>query len=245
MSFHVFFSFSWCLAKTLTVPAGTKQQALDHVNEVQRLLNLKLDPPGEGNIKAYGELYPSSWNMWKLADRWKDIPDERLCETVEKHNRWVRSMYEDFGQYAETPFVAAPFVGTEQLTPADAREFWHGLTILDVPVERWTREYYRARMEALYETMRGRPEQGMEFDAKRLTQQQANAVIRLFEQYLDLHDLGLEVVQRPGRGFKGLDVLASSYDGGYDYCDGCYKSIDPDSIGDCKRRNCPLKRELA
>lgn len=245
MSFCVHFSFSWCLAKTLTVPAGTKTQALDHVNEVQRLLNLELEPPYKGNLEAYGDLYPSHWDTWKRNERWEKLDDKLLCDTVEQHNRWVRSMYENFGQYAEKPFVATPHVGTEELTPADAREFWHGLTVLEVPVERWTRDYYRARMEALYEVMRGRPEEGMDFDAHPLSQQQAAAVIRLFEQYVDGHDLRLDVVQQPGRGFNGLDLLASSYDGGYAYCDGCFKAIDPDSIGDCKRRKCPLMLEVA
>lgn len=245
MSFNVHFSFSWCLAKTLTVPAGTKEQSIAHVNEVQRLLNLTLEPPYGGNLKAYGELYPSHWDTWKRSAAWETVNDEILCKTVESHNRWVRSMYDDFEKYATTPFVATAWVGTEELTPADAREFWHGLTILEVPVDRWTRDYYRARMEALYEVMRGRPSEGMELDSKPLSQQQTGAVIRLFEQYLDNHDLRLDVVQQPGRGFNGLDFIASSYDGGYDYCDACYKSIAPDCIGQCCRRKCPLKREVA
>lgn len=245
MSFSVYFDFSWCLAKTLTVPAGTKKDAMDHVNEVQRLLNLKLEPPYEGNIKACGELYPAHWDTWKRTGCWDKLDDDLLCKTVESHNVWVRAMYKKFAEYAKKPFVATQRSGTEELTPADARDFWHGFEILEVPVSRWSIDYYRTRMEALYEVMRGRSEEGTILDSKPLSQQQAAAVIRLFEQYLDNHDLRLDVVQSPGRGFNGQDRIASSYDGGYSYCDGCYKPIDYDCIGDCLRRKCPLKRESA
>lgn len=242
MSVRVYFGFSWRLAKTLTVPKGTKAEAIAHVEEVERTLNLKRVPPYKGNIKAYGPLYPADWDYRR---DWSGIEDKLLCETVEKHNAWVRWIYDRFAEWSKTPFKPTLWVKeTEKLTPRDARKFWHGLTLLDVPPERWTRDYYRARMEAIYQSMRGTETEGRSFDAKALTEQQAGAVLNLFSEFLDNHDLRLDVVQRPGRGFNGLDRLASSYDGGYDWCEKCFKPIDPDCIGECRRRGCPLRREL-
>jgi hypothetical protein len=249
MSFSVHFSFSWGLSKALVVPAGTKAKALAHVQEVERILGLKQVPPGDGNIEANGPNYPAHWDYF--GRDFSRIDEDLLCKTVEEHNAWVRFMYQQFEEWAKKPFVPTKTTKSEKLKPADAREFWHGFEIITLDAKFWNRDYYRARMESLYEVMRGRDSEGASWDGnKALTQQQAGNVIRLFEQFLDPDDMRLEVVQSPGRGFNGQDRLASSYDGGYEWCSGddprdrgCYKPIDYDCIGDCRRRNCPLKRE--
>ena len=250
MSFAVHFSFSWCLSKPLTVPAGTKAKALSHVNEVERILGLKQVHPGDGNIEAYGTNYPAHWDYF--GRDFSEIDEDLLCKTVEDHNAWVRFMYERFEEWAKTPFVpTANIKESEELTPEDAREFWHGFETITLDPKFWNRDYYRARMESLYEVMRGRDSEGASWDGnKPLTQQQAGNVIRLFEQFLDPDDMQLEVVQSPGRGFNGQDRLASSYDGGYTWCSGddpkhqgCFKPIDYDCIGECRRKNCPLLAE--
>lgn len=247
MSYDVHFMFSWGLAKALTVPGGTKKDALAHVADVAGKLQLKYVPPYEGNLKD-NPLYPGHWDSWNQD--FSKLDADLVCKTVEDHNNWVRYMYEQLGVWSKTPFVPTAFIKkSEQLTPADARDFWHGLEQLTVPPEMWTRDYYRARMESLYSVMRGEKSEGVTFDAKPLTQQQAGAVINIFSTYLDNHDLRLDVVQSPGRGFNGQDRLASSEDGGYTWCsgdkrgEGCYKPIDYDCLGECRRRNCPLKSE--
>lgn len=242
MSYDVHFMFSWGLSAPLTVPAGTKQRLLDHVAHVERVLELKRTPCAEGNTKAYGPNYPDHWDHWKRD--WSEIDDELLCKTILDHNDWVVYTHHQFGEWAKKPFTPTAWIKeSEILTPEDAREIWPGFEKLAVPPERWSRDYYRSRMEHVYEVMRGRPEEGVTFDAKPLSQQQANAVINIFEQYLDTHYLRLSVVQSPGRGFNGQDRLASSYDGGYDYCDGCFKPIDFDCVGECRKRGCPLLKE--
>jgi hypothetical protein len=60
--------------------------------------------------------------------------------------------------------------------------------------------------------------------------------------------LRLDVPQRPGRKFDGMDYLASSSDGGYEWCSGdhgtgCFKPIHPDHVCECKRKKCPLREE--
>lgn len=239
MSYKVFFSFSWSLAKALTVPEGFRAAAIAHVVEVERVLGLKRINPSKENIEACGPNYPARWDR---IDYSFEEDDDRMCKIIEDHNAWVRQKYQEFEDYSKTPFVPTHWIkGSEELTPYDASEFWHGLEILTVPIDRWSKDYYRARMESVFEVMRGRPTEGVEFDAaKALTQQQAGAVINLFSEFLDAYDLRLDVVQQPGRGFNGQDRLASSYDGGYTWCDGCSKPIDYDCIGQCKRRNCPL-----
>lgn len=238
MSFHVFFAFSSGLSAPISVPQGLKQHYIKHVESVERTLGLE-------RVKYLDN--PIYWNTI-LWDRSK-IPDALLCETVLKHNVWVRECYENLAFWSSRPFTVGKGSRddgpnrfwpagwlAEEITPDDAQLFWHGFNILDVPVEKWTREYYVSRMEHLYEVMRGRNSEGVTFDAKSLTEKQAAAVIRIFDQYLDAHDMRLDVPH-------GHDRLASSYDGGYDWCDKCCRAIDPDDIGDCKRRKCPLREE--
>jgi hypothetical protein len=217
MSFAVFFDFSVGLSATITVARGTLQRILAHVGKIEETLQLK---------QARFETNPAYWDRNDFAG----IPDEVLCDTVEEHNRWVMQFYAQLSDLEKNPVADG-----EALTPEDAQRFWHGLTRLNVPPHRWTREYYVARMESLYEVMRGRESEGITFDEKALTPKQAAAVIRIFDQYLDKHDMRLDVP-------NGHDHLASSYDGGYSWCEKCGPMKSDDAMN-CKRRKCPLISE--
>lgn len=221
MSVHVFFSLSSGLSAPLSVPRGTKQACVDHVLEVEKTLNIP-----RTKYKDHPEHWDTTFD-WKP----KAIDDELLCETVTEHNEWVRSLYESFGQWSK-----APVSDGEQMTPEDAQTFWFGLVILEVPLDQWTEDYYRNQMEHLYEIMRGRPNQGERFDAKALTPRQAAEVIVLFSQFLDDGDIRLDVPD-------GHDELASSSDGGYEWCELCGKAIDPDDVESCRRKKCPLREQ--
>lgn len=218
MSFHTFFGLTLGLSKPLNAPKGTLESIRAHVREVEAKLGLVADR-FEDN--------PAHW----LRTDFAGVDDEVLCETAEAHNGWVRHLYEQMGEWQREPVE-----GGETITEADAQGFWHGLELLDVPAHRWTADYYRDRMEHLYEVMRGRESEGVTFDEKALTPKQAAAVMRLFEQYLDRNDLRLDVPH-------GHDYLASSYDGGYDWCEGCYKPVCPDDVWKCKKRKCPLRED--
>jgi hypothetical protein len=220
VSFSVFFDFSSGLATTLTVPTGTKARVLAHVEEVEGTLSLRRTKYLDNPMHWERTSYPG-------------IDNKVLCETVERHNELVRRLYDDLAKWA-----VAPVEGGETLTPEDAQEFWHGLTVIDVEPSRWTPDYYRARMDHLYEVMRGRESEGVTFDVKALTPKQAAAVIRIFDRYLDPGDLRLDVPH-------GRDYLASSYDGGYDWCGKCYRPIASGDEGDCRRRKCPLQEGAA
>lgn len=220
MSYRVFFAFSVGLKEPLSVPAGTKARCLAHVEETETTLGLKR------------ERYRDNPIHWASRGRFDGIDDDVLCGTVTEHNRWVRWLYGALAEWSTTPVE-----GGETLTPEDAAEFWHGLELLTVPSERWNSEYYRARMECLYEVMRGRETEGVSLDEKALTPKQAGAVIRLFSEFLDPGDLRLEVP-------RGCDLLADSDE--YRWCERCGAVDDIDGgmdVENCRKRGCPLKRE--
>lgn len=219
MSFHIFFSFSQGLARPVVVPYGTLDLCVSHVEEVEATLGLER------------ERYKDNPVHWDSRRRFKDIDDKTLCEAVERHNEWVRRFYWDLDRWAKEPLPEG-----EKLMPQDAQRFWHGLETLRVPPERWTGDYYRARMDELYEVMRGRGAAGMSFDAKKLTEKQAAAVIRIFDQYLDPGDYRLDVPH-------GHDYLASSYDGGYDWCEVCGRAMRWEDAQYCRRTKCSLREE--
>lgn len=141
-------------------------------------------------------------------------------------------MYEDFGEWHAKP----PPAPNETLTVEDARSFWHALeSRIDVPAQRWTSDYYQERMEHLYEVMRGRPSEGVTFGTKALTPKQAAEVVVLFSEFLDDHDIRLDVP-------LGHDGLRSSADGGYVWCEKC-GAITDDDVEACRKRKCPIRAE--
>lgn len=218
MSVHVFFAFSAGLAKPIHAPKGTLASILAHVEEVEETLGLK---------RTQFKNNPVHWDSFDPAYRagFPDIEDKILCDTARRHNDWVRRLYANIERWAE-----APVADGEEITPEAAAGFWHALQLLTVRPERWTADYYRNRMEHLYEVMRGQPSEGVFFDEEPLTPRQAGAVIRIFE-FLDKDDLRLDVP-------KDCDRLASSYDGEYEWCERC-GAVENDYP--CDQKGCPVK----
>jgi hypothetical protein len=228
MSYSVFFMFSSGLKQRLRVPAGTKKAIIEHVEEVEKILGLK---------RTQYENNPIHWDGFdsQFANGFPGVDDELLCKTVSNHNAWVRGIYRDFGEWSKTPFKSSRGHKGEWITPKDAEKFWHGFRTLGVGSSRWTGDYYTERMESLYEVMRGRESEGCTFDAKPLTEKQAAAVINIFSPFLDHDDRRLDVP-------NGYDYLASSYDGGYDWCEKC-GPVHPDDVDGCRKRKCPIRAE--
>lgn len=219
MSFHVFFGFSQGLSGSLFVPPGTIRAIMEHVSEIETTFGFETTQ------------YLKNPPHWKSTIPSTEITDEVYCLTADRHNAWVRNLYAKFGEWSKSPVKPG-----EELTPKKAAKFWHALTMVEVPPERWTEDYYRARMEHLYEVMRGRPNEGVTFEAKPLTEKQAADVINLFSNYLDVGDLRLDVP-------NGRDYLASSSDGGYDWCEKCGPMVW-DDVRSCRQRGCPLLKEM-
>jgi ribosomal protein L40E len=228
MSYQVFFDFSLGLAQRLRVPAGTKKAIIAHVEEVESVLGLKRTQY-ENNAIHWDNFDPEFMNGFPSVD------NEVLCNTVLEHNAWVRGCYRDFADWSEKPFKSSKGHTGEWITPKDAKKFWHGFQRLEVGASRWTPDYYIDRMEHLYEVMRGRESEGVTFGEKALTTKQAAQVINLFSTFLDHADRRLDVP-------NGYDYLASSYDGGYDWCEKC-GPVHPDDADACRKRKCPIRAE--
>lgn len=224
MSYHVFFSLSSGLKSPLYAPKGELARIIAHVEYVTEKLGLKLEQWQDN---------PPRWVSTVPADK---VDDETLCRVARDHNRWVVDLYRSFGQWSNEPVADG-----DVITPQDARLFWYGLSEIDVPVSRWTGEYYREEMEVLYEVMRGRPTQGINFDAEPLTVAQAKEIVILFSSFLDADDQRLDVC-------VGQDELSASDE--YVWCEKCGAVYEDDIFGcdpprmPCKDPDdCPIKRE--
>ncbi len=206
MSYHVFFDFSTGLSKSIRVPKGTKARIAAHVQHLEATLMLQTEQYLDN---------PPHWT--RESKRCEDIEDGVLCREVEQHNDFVRRLYHLFAEGHKGP-------GGEKLTPAEARTFWHALERLSVPPERWTADYYRDRMEHLFRVMladKDEEDEGVSLDAPALTVEQAEAVVNLFGEYLDNHDLRLAVPW-------GHDRLMDSDE--YVWCEHCCRAIYEDDL---------------
>lgn len=219
MAYNTFFSLTSGLSKAIKSPKGTKQRIADHFDWIESTLDMQT--PGGG----------SKWHWFNLRDAVSRADSKVLCRAAADHNNFVRVLYSQLGEWSN-----APAKGGEQLTPTFMKKYWDGLKEIEVPSEKWTADFYRERMEHLYEVMRGRESEGVTFDEKPLTEKQAAQVINIFSQYLPDHDLRLDVP-------RGCDYLASSYDGGYTWCEKC-GAVLPEDGENCRKRRCPVKAEL-
>lgn len=225
MSFHVFFSFSSGLAKTIYAPKGTKAAIAAHVEWIERTLHLER------------EQYLKNPVRWNYRDKtthqeFPGIPDDVLCvQRLRSTTIGSAGSTNGFEEWSETP-AKKP---REAITSNDAKKFWHAFELLDVPLSRWNMDYYRNRMDHLYDVMRGVESEGVSFVEKALTPKQAAQVINIFSTYIDGWDLRLDVP-------KDRDYLASSYDGGYSWCDKCFCPIAEDDLS-CRKRGCPIMAE--
>ena len=229
MSHQAYFELSTGLAGPVRCPKGTLERIRSHVAEVEATLGLKRTKYKDN---------PEHWDYSHNREAMAKVDAKVLCDTVEGHNAEVRCFYERLAEWSKSPVEDG-----ETIAPEDTATFWCGLSLLDVPPERWTKDYYRSRMDALYEAMRGRESgaEGMTLDAKRpLTAEQAGAIVNLIDSWLDPGDLRLSVP-------NGHDSLRSSEDDGYSWCEGCGAVAEEDvdeRIGCCRKRGgCPLRRD--
>lgn len=225
MAFKVYFAFSSGLSKPVEVPKGTMTDTISTIEQTENVLGITRE---EYNGETRWHIYPV------LEKNAANITDEQYCKTVLRHNDHVRRLYETMVNDSWKKWKRE----TEVITPEDALKFWFGLRILDVPVNRWTDCYYREQMESIYEAMRGREHNGMSFDEKPLTPQQAASVIRLFSQWMDRGDIRLDVP-------RGYDHLASSCSDEYYWCASCGCAVDPSEWDEEKDKctKCAKKRK--
>ena len=221
MSFAVLFEFSSGLNKPIRAPKGTLELWKNTVLKTERHLLLRRE-------------------TWKGQERWvstdvpADVANNVYCETVEVHNKFVRWLYAHMHDWQENPRD-----DFETIQPEDVNGFWFdALTIFAVPPERWTGEYYRARMHAVYHTLRGRPTEDMTFDPAPLTVAQAKDVVSLFAQWLDCDDVNLDCPE-------GYDDLYSSEEYGWCPISGAIHENDEEEHGvNCEDSECEIRARL-
>lgn len=220
MSYRVYFELSTGLKHAVTVPAGWFERAMLHARQVENRLHIERD---------------TDTGQWKRT-KFEGVPDDVLCGTAEMHNAWVRHVYDELATYAVSP----PQGAVEVVTPEKARELWPALHFIDVPPERWTANYYKGRMEVLFEVMTEGECNGISFDVETLTPEQAGMVVLLFAEFLDTHDIRLAVP-------RGYDFLARSDTGEYDWCEKHGEAIYVDDscseVATCDVSDCPLVME--
>jgi len=213
MSFKVFFSLSGGIKKSVRVPKGEKKRIAAAIRRVKDALGFKLIR------ETYKDMHGKKEKRLRWVDEVReDVPDEVLCQEAEDYNAFIRQFYEDLSNWFKHPIK-----GGEVLTPKQAEKIWPCLEIINVPIERWTREYFKNRMQAIYETLRGRPSEGMEFDAPPLTTEQASEIFPMFDYLLNEEWSDTLRLAVP----KGWDSLASSDDGEYEWCEKC-GAVDSD-----------------
>lgn len=231
------FMFAAGLREPITVPKGTLARLQEHVRWVEETLGLTV------------EKYRDNPARWRSTEPGIEVNDKTLCAVAMDHEQWVDGLWDDLSKWHKEP----PTGETETLTPADAATFWHGLQKIDVPVERWSRDYHKERMKEAFEIMRGRGE-GVSFGAKPLTPGQASSVIWVIEEILGInkHDCRMEAPREWCRTKSGamrltqLDELqpSGSYDGnGYEWCERCGAVAQASNWGrfPCPRRKCPVR----
>jgi len=219
MSFKVFFDLSVGVSKPITVPKGTIAKIKEHINFVETTLGFETEQYGDN---------PKHWSGTKPKG---STTDEAYCDVAEDHNGFVMRLYDNLARWSEKPVEDG-----EVLTPEESAKFWYGLCTIVVPVSRWTRDYYVARMEAFYDAMRGRESEGIVFEVESITPEQAAAVINLFASVIDAYDVRLAVP-------KGYDHLASFDDGGYEWCSKC-GAVTFNHVDRCREEGCPARADL-
>lgn len=242
MSYHVLFSFSTGLAATIYAPKGQLAVIRNHLAELENTLGLERERPYAPEGQE-----PKGWKWKNLGERLEKFEgsnkykaDEELCALLEVHNRYIVRLYDSFGEWSKNK-KGKDF---EPITPEEAQEWWHMLRTIEPPQDRWSRHYYKAEMEAIYEALRGRDnDRKWTYDEPPLTERQAAGVINILAGYLDNHDLRLDVPH-------DLDELRSSYDGGYSWCNQCgpvaEEYLDEARAGQCgraSRKKCELHQE--
>lgn len=255
MSYHVFFSFSTSFSKPQRVPKGTLERILGRIKYTEETLGLKRTPTytPEGEAQRPGWYWrDTSADMLaqagpesdtKLPQRWlddraRDAKIAKMASAVRRHNDEVRWLYEELSKWQKRKWKRGE---SEQITVAQSVDFWGGLTILDLPRDLWDREHYTDHMEHLHELLTTGSSRGTSLDCKPFNAEQAGALIILFEDEIDQWGYDARFAIPLDEQLKPLDRIASSYDGGYEWCSKCGPINQDDFHARC--RVCPRAKK--
>lgn len=198
----------------------------------------RVPPAGHPELDRFG---PDHWTA-KLPGalerhhlkQWRTI----ACDRIRRHRRTVQALYEELTVEGQAKLVAEAAMGRTDAvtwTPEEAAELWHATDLEQVPMELWDEDYERETMERMYEVLRGRGDGQYGIRGRKLTEEQAGAVVWLVEVMLDLphaDSLRLEVPH-------GHDGLASTDE--YDWCSRCGAIANDDLRS--RLRTCPKRKK--
>ncbi|HRQ87533.1 MAG TPA: hypothetical protein PLA50_01975 [Bacteroidia bacterium] len=262
MSYHVYFSFSTSFSRPQRVPKGTLARIWEDIEETEKDLGLKRfhNPLAEGDaekrwcwrtaeidmLAKAGPKIDTALPEWWLADRERDKRIAEMGSAVRCHNDRVRRLYEHLREWQGKKWKRGE---SERITVEQSLEFWGGLQILDLPRELWDREHFTDHMEHLYELLstgssRGKTLEGGAFDAKRVAD-----LIWLLEGELDQWGFDARFEIPLDENLEPYDFIASSYNGGYDWCSKCGPILSDDFYARCrvcphaKKGECELKND--
>lgn len=219
MPVRTLFSMVDSFAQDMVVLKGTVERVIQHRDLVENTLGLKRSERGSG----WDRLIPT-----------KDIGDEAFCDTVSGWNAFVIELFNDLERWTNDP----PKEDTEVFTVQQSKDLFPFLVIIDVPVERWTKSYFRSQMEMLYAVLRGDDRHELVLGEKAMTASQAGAVINLVSHMIDDHGLELAVL----RAEDSL-VSVSGEDDGIEWCERC-GAVRIEDGARCKKKVCPVRDRL-
>lgn len=263
MSYHVFFSFSTSFSETLRVPKGTLERIWGRIKYTEETLGLARTPtytpegepqkPGwywgereKDMLSRAGSETDTTLPQWWLADRERDARIADMANAVRLHNDEVRWLYRDLCEWEKRKWKRGEW---EKITAAQSVEFWGGLTILELPWSLWNREHFTDHMEHLHALLTTGESRGTSLDCKPFNRKQAGALLMLFEDAIDQWGFDARFAIPLDANLKPYDCIASSYDGGYDWCSKCGPIHTDDFRERCqicphaKRGKCDLKNE--
>lgn len=263
MSYHVFFSFSSSFSKPQNVPKGTLKRIWGRINHTQEVLGLTRTPtytpegeaprpgwtwsnPGAEMLAHAGPRTDTTLPQWWLAEREREARIAAMALAVRLHNDEVRSLYEDLCKWHKKEWKDDE---AEVITVEESVEFWGGLQILELPRDLWDREHFTDHMEHLHELLTKGESRGVSLDCKPFKPKQAAALLILFEEEIDQWGFDARFAIPLDERLQPYDCIASSYDGGYDWCSKCGPIHTEDFHARCricphaKRGKCNLKNE--
>ncbi len=214
----MFFQLSSGLSDPIVCTKGTLKRIHEHIAEIERAL------PG------IAEIYNGKkrWCHFKVETAIDSLRDKEACSIVAEHNNFCHWLYGRFAVWS-----AHPAKYGETITQEKAEEFWFAIEHeFGIKSHRWTANYYEERMNAIYEAMRGREnDDGLIFDGKPLSPEQADAVINMF-CFLDTHDIRLSVP-------KGRDELYRSDSYAWSaVCGAIHEQDVLDHYRTCRKKGC-------
>lgn len=236
MSYHVFFSFSTSLAKNMKVPKGTLERITSRIEYTERILGLERTPtytpegekqrPGwhwhhteKNMLEMAGHPADKGVHQYWLLDRERESRIASMALAVRLHNQEIEWLYNDLRKWSEKEKWKRG--EAETITVKQSREFWGGLTMLELPKELWDREHYTDHMDHLHTLLTTGESRGVILDCPPFNPEQTEALISLLDGELDQWGFDARFSIPLDENLKPYNLIASSYDGGYDWCEKC------------------------